>query len=113
DLAAEQRYRAVGIDAQPRVQHAVAVQASRKSRSLSKRLVEGKINNQRGAGFQEFAPRGHDCISFAARCTARTMRLCEAQRQRWPFSAWRISSLVGRGFFASSACADITMPLPQ
>ena len=36
-------------------------------------------------------------ISFAARCTARTMRLCEAQRHRWPFSACLISALGRRG----------------
>src|SRR6185503_11920574 len=115
DLAGEDGHGAVRVDAQPGIEHAITAEAAgqaRRGRGLGE-CVERKRDDQGAAGLEEVAARGHDCISFAAFCTARTMRLCDAQRQRWPLSARRISSLVGRGFFASSALADITMPLPQ
>src|SRR2546426_8241 len=59
------------------------------------------------------AARGHERSAWAARWTARTMRLCEAQRQRWPSSAALICASLGRGLRSSSALADMTMPLPQ
>ena len=52
-------------------------------------------------------------ISFAARSTARTMRLCEPQRQRLPSSASFTSRLVGAGFRFSNAAALIRMPETQ
>src|SRR5205807_5093347 len=120
DLAAEDRHAAIRVDAQPGVQHAVAVEAAGQARrgSLRERKPgsEGKADDQRPASLEELAAgraRAHERICFAARCTARTMRLCEAQRHRWPFSACLIWRAVGARLRSSSALADITMPLPQ
>ena len=52
-------------------------------------------------------------ISLAARSTARTMRLCDPQRQRLRSSAAFTSSLDGDGFCRSSAAALINMPEMQ
>src|SRR6185436_14274001 len=102
-LAGENGHRAVRLDAQPAVQHAVAIEAPGQlcSCRLSQRNFreEGEANDQPGTCLEELSAgksRAH-AISFAAFCTARTMRLCEAQRHRWPFSACLISSSVGFG----------------
>ena len=99
DLPGEDRHRAVRIDPKPRVEHAVAVEAARE---LSRTVL--RQNQTRGereaddesARSEKVAPgyrrRAHARVpsrpgssarsSWAARRTARTMRLCEAQRQR-------------------------------
>src|SRR5882762_2608171 len=118
DLAGEDRDRAVGVDAQPGIEHAVVVEApgERGGLRLAERLGgERERNDQRAAGLEEIAARerGLHAISFAARCTARTMRLCEAQRHRWSFRACLISRSLGRGLPSSSALAAMIMPLLQ
>jgi len=52
-------------------------------------------------------------INFAARCTARRMRICVPQRHRCGSSSARICSSVGLEFLCSSACARIIIPLIQ
>src|SRR6266571_8164665 len=119
DLAGENGDRAVRVDAQPRVEHAVVVEApgERGGLRLAERQLGGKRkrNDQRAAGLEEIAARerGLHAISFAARCTARTMRLCEAQRHRCPFRACLISRSLGRGLESSSALSAMIMPLLQ
>src|SRR5262249_19613684 len=83
DLAGEDRGRAVGIDAQPGVEAAIAVEAAWQRRGLGERGARRQREADHGrAGREELASRGvHDRISVAARWTARTIRLCEAQRQ--------------------------------
>jgi hypothetical protein len=68
DLAGEDGHRAVRVDAQPRVEHAVAGEAAGQAgrgRGL-RECIERKRDHQRAAGFEESAARSHDCISFAA-----------------------------------------------
>ena len=84
DLAREQGDGVRGIDADPRVEVGMACQAG------------GKL--------------AHGCIARAARRTARRMRACVPQRQRWMASASPISSSVGCGFRSSSAFAPMIMP---
>ena len=52
-------------------------------------------------------------IETPARATARMIRLCTPQRQRWRSSAAAISLRLGRGLRASSAAAEIRMPERQ
>jgi len=52
-------------------------------------------------------------IEAPARATARMIRLCTPQRQRWRSSAAAISLRLGRGLRASSAAAEIRMPERQ
>src|SRR5262249_33841368 len=52
-------------------------------------------------------------IACAARLTARRMRKCVPQRQRFLASACLISPSLGRLVFASSAAACMIMPLMQ
>src|SRR5207302_98360 len=118
DFAGEDRDRAVGVDAEPRVEHAVVVEAAgqRGGLRLAERIGgERKRDDQRAAGLQEIAARerGLHAISFAARCTARTMRLCEAQRHRWSFNASLISRSLGRGLPSSSALEAPHWARPQ
>jgi len=108
-LAGEGRHRAVGVDAQPAVEQAVLLQAPGKGLgSLGEPASEGRESEaygERGGLLEETTPRdasagpgAHGDISFAARWTARTIRLCVPQRQRFPASASRISASVGCGF---------------
>src|SRR5437660_932980 len=119
DLAREDRHGAVRIDPQPGIQSPVAVETAGQARGLREPDARGQreADDQRARADEraarEAAAAAHERISLAARCTARTMRLCEAQRQRWPFSAALTSPSLGRGLRSSSAFADITMPLPQ
>src|SRR5712691_2498819 len=117
DLAREDRHLARRLDDNPGVQPPVRVEAPRQARLVVPECPlrsECPPDDERAAGLDEVATGGaHDRISFAARCTARTMRLCEAHRHRWPLSACLTSWLVGLGFRSSSALAAITMPLPQ
>ena len=53
------------------------------------------------------------CPAFAARSTARTMRLWAPQRQRFRSSAARTSASLGSGLRRSSAAALIRMPEMQ
>ena len=122
DLSGEDRHRAVRIDPEPGVEHAIRVETCRQRRRPALRerdaRSEGESDDERPARLDEVTARdvghdAHDRISLAARCTARTIRLCEAHRQRCPFSACLISSSLGPGFRSSSAFADITIPFPQ
>src|SRR5262245_65017207 len=59
-------------------------------------LFRSEPDDQGPPGREELPPRevgdgAHGRISLAARCTARTIRLCEAHRHRWPSSACLIS----------------------
>ena len=115
DLAGEDRHGAVGIDPQPGVETAVAVEAARQRRGFSAHAARSeREGDHEAAGCEELAARRpHGRISAAAFCTARTMRLCEAQRQRWPLRAARTSRSLGFGLRSSRALAAMTMPLPQ
>src|ERR1700722_532312 len=53
------------------------------------------------------------CISVAARCTARRMRIWVPQRHRLGSISARICSSVGLEFLRNSACARIIMPAMQ
>src|SRR5207249_10448707 len=117
DLAGEDRHRAVRSGGAPGVEQAVRVEAPRQRGGPVLRggetRPECESNDERAAPLEEGPAGGHGRISWAARCTARTIRLCEAQRHRWPLSAALISRSLGRGLRSSSALADMTMPLPQ
>ena len=118
---------AVSVDAYPAVEHAVVVQAAGQGRSglLCNRRRTGKTERSHDdtALLEKFATRecggGHDYAPFAtlaalaARCTARTMRLCDPQRHRLPASAVLICASVGFGLASSKALADMIMPLVQ
>ena len=52
-------------------------------------------------------------FAWAARSTARMIRLWVPQRQRLPSSAARTSCSLGRGLRSSSSFADMIMPLVQ
>ena len=75
--------------------------------------VRGKADRQFGRGGRGGLPVHPAAISFAARSTARTMRLCEPQRQRLRSSASLTSRSVGDGFRFNSAAALIRMPEMQ
>src|SRR5439155_221403 len=55
----------------------------------------------------------HGCISFAARSTARTTRLCAPQRHRLRSNASLTCFSDGSGFWERSATAATAMPLMQ
>ena len=100
----------------------VVVEAARKPRRLlrhgQRREAEGEHDAAKPGG--EIAARQmgsiHDQIlplAWAARRTARTMRLWLPQRQRLPASPSRTCASVGRGLRSSSAFAAMIMPLVQ
>ena len=125
-LAHEQGDGLVGVDAQPRVEFAVGVQVAGQARFVgdSCRLRQGRIQrNAKGQrdiarGFQEATTGGGECVvhdqaPFAARRTARTMRLWAPQRHKLPSRAERTSASVGLGLRSSKAWACTIMPEVQ
>ena len=72
------------------------------------RIVEQALRQVLGGRGHSGAP-----IEAPARATARMIRLCTPQRQRWRSSAAAISLRLGRGLRASSAAAEIRMPERQ
>src|SRR5207245_8149840 len=88
DLPGEDRDRAVGIDAQPCVEHAVRVEAAREGSGSI--LSQGQARREREPddepaarpeevawGDVPYRPRGHDCIS---RLRGRETRIASAER---------------------------------
>ncbi len=123
DLAGEDRRAAVGIDADPGAEPAIALQAAGQTRRLlAARDVraEGECDEDAAEAGGEFATvesgRIHDRLlpfAAAARSTARTIRLWVPQRQRLPASADRTCASVGRGLRSSSSLAAMIMPAVQ
>ena len=93
-FADKNRHGAVAAYAQPLRQPRILLQASR--------MLQPAVGND-----------VHEVGCADARSTARTIRLCEPQRQRLRSSAARTSLSVGRGFIARSAAALMRMPLMQ
>ena len=115
---------AVGVDAYPAVEHTVVVEVARQRRAclLCNSDGPGKTEggNDNATLLEEFAAvelsRNHAAPAFAvtaARCTARTIRLCVPQRHRLPASAFLMSATLGLGLLSSKAFADMIMPLVQ
>ena len=123
---------AVGVDAYPAIEHAVIVQAAREwyERRACRLLRDSQWFDQSsetecrndGAALLQKSAAGelgsvHVQAPFtampAARCTARTTRLCVPQRHKLAASACLICASVGLGFTSSNALADIIMPLVQ
>ena len=122
DLARKHSDRFVRVDREPGVELPIGLQAARKRRRRALRIEirrERERDRDGGAALQERPARGagkegsHAERSFAARCTARTIRLCVPQRHRFPASAARICASDGSGFCDSSACALIIIPAMQ
>src|SRR5262249_33487292 len=121
DLAGENLRGAVGIDADPTVEPTIGLQAPGQPFLPARKLRierEGDDDGTEAGG--EFAPiesgsvHGHVLpFAWAARSTARMMRLWVPQRQRFPASAARTSGSLGRGLRSSSSFADMIMPLMQ
>src|SRR5581483_10013005 len=87
---------AIGVEAQPRVEHPIAVEAARQPKSVLRQREprrETERENEAAGGGSEIAPGQsvHHVLPFAsaARSTARMMRLCVPQRQRLPSRAAR------------------------
>ena len=93
DLARENGDRAVGVEPQPAVEHAVVLEAARQLARCSSRSAHA--------------------ASPTTRRMARRMRWCVPQRHRLPASASRISVSPGLGLASSRAFADMMMPLAQ
>jgi len=93
DLAGRKPHAARFLEADPGAEQRIVQQALR------------QILGRRGHGS---AP-----IEAPARATARMIRLCTPQRQRWRSSAAAISLRLGRGLRASNAAAEIRMPERQ
>ena len=125
DLAGEHGDRAIGVDRQPAVEHAVVLQAAWQLRTrgllrrglIDRRKREGDRESR--AGLQKAAARriagdtAVHVIALAARLMARTMRLCVPQRHRLPASASTMSASVGLGVTSSRALACMIMPAVQ
>src|SRR5262249_20515512 len=116
---------AVGRNADPGIEHAVAVEAARQRGRL---LGEGKLRSERegdhdaaktctktGCKIPSRDVRAHQILPFAwlVLSTARMMRPWVPQRHRLPASPSRTCASVGCGFWSSSAFADMIMPLMQ
>ena len=123
DLAGEDGRGAVGVDADPAVELAVVLQAARQPGRL---LRESELRIEREGDHDRAEPGGELTsidggsvhgqvlpLAWAARSTARMMRLWVPQRQRLPSSAARTSCSLGRGLRSSSSFADMIMPLMQ
>ena len=82
-----------------------AICAERRADALAELDLAG-AHLHRAVGGEESVSRQE---SYAARCTARTMRLCAPQRHV-PSSARRTSASVGDGVWRNSAAAAISMP---
>jgi len=122
DLAGEDDRRSVGVDAQPGIEHALVVQATRQFRRLraGRARRQGEGEDQRPRGLAELSPgevhRGlaHVFRVFcAARNTARMMRPWVPHRHRFCANASRTSTVVGCGWRSSSSFAVMIMPLMQ
>src|SRR5579883_3177041 len=140
-LAGERRDRAVRIDSYPGIQIGRALEARRQGWRreawrcrggllLGEGAAQRKADDQR-ATTGEYASAIEDdrgvhralpwlagdssavSIRCAARRTARRIRICVPQRQRWGASSARISASVGLELRCSSACARIIMPAMQ
>src|SRR5262249_47637091 len=123
DLAGEHRHLAVSADADPRIEHPVGLQASRQPRRLlTEREPRAEVERQHDAAEPggEMAPREMGSVhgqvlpfAWAARRTARTMRLWVPQRQRMLASAPRTSCSLGCGLRLSRSAAVMIMPFAQ
>ena len=125
DLAGEDGRGAVGVDAQPRIEPAVGLQAAGQPlrASCASRSDGASENastmppiplvNERRVRIGAFMVRSSRSISRAARITAPTIRLWVPQRQRLPASASFTSASVAFGLRSSSSFADMIMPLMQ
>ena len=130
-LAGEHGHRAIGVDAQPAIQAAVAVQAAGQHSgggrlcNRGQQWAQRKGDGERGT-LEKCAARGliHGRVrrgvdsgvhasSFAARWMARKMRVCVPQRHRLPAMASRICASLGLRTRSSNALADMIMPLMQ
>ena len=134
-FAGEDRDRAVRFDLDPRIEHGGRFEAAGKLRRRfglcadvlplgrrgAQRRRKREAHDQCPAACQKVAPLaihvhppfGRPRLAFmspAARSTARRMRMCVPQRQRFVFMCRRISALEGAGFVSSSACARIIIP---
>ena len=118
-LAGEDGRAAVCVDADPGIQLAIAIEATGEPLLfLCGDRIEREREHDSAETLGEIAAidgDGHHVlpISLAARSTARTIRLCVPQRQRFAASAWRTSFSVGFGLRSSSALALMIMPLTQ
>ena len=121
DLSREDGRGAVGIYANPAVEPAIVLQAPGQPF-----LTQGKIGIERESHHERTKPGGETAsresgsvhpqvlpLAWAARSTARMIRLWVPQRQRLPASAARTSGSFGRGLRSSSSFADMIMPLVQ
>ena len=121
DFSREDGRGAVGVDANPAVELAIVLQAPGQPF-----LTEGKIGIERERHHERTKPAGETAsresgsvhrqvlpLAWAARSTARMIRLWVPQRQRLPASAARTSGSLGRGLRSSSSFADMIMPLVQ
>src|SRR5262249_2670051 len=113
-LAGEDRHGAVGVDADPAIEHAIGLKTAGQARRLLRDHAgrpETEADDNRAGGLEKLSAL--HAISFAARCTARTMRLCVPQRQKLADNAFLICASVGFGFLSSKALAVTIMPLVQ
>src|SRR6202043_3186050 len=115
------------VDAQPGIEHAVAVEASRQVRRLRpvRRLLGKGEAGRQAEREHDAAERGREftpievgsvhgqVFPFAcgARKTARMMRLWVPQRQRFGDKVARTSASVGCGMRSSNSLAVMIMPL--
>src|SRR5262249_39316854 len=122
DLAGEHDGGAIGIDAQPGIEHAISLQAAGQPCCLLRQagLSQRERNHNRAEAGAELPPCEHWSVhgqplplSWAARNTARMMRPWVPQRQRLPASAARTSSSLGGVVRSRSGLADMIMPLMQ
>src|SRR6185503_166652 len=116
-FAGEHRDRARGVDADPAVQHAGRVEAAGKSgtrRLLGEdgRRAPAESDGDAAGGLEKVAAFDH-AAPFAARSTARMIRLWVPQRQRLAASAARTSASCGCGLRLSRSAAAMIMPLAQ
>ena len=125
DLAGEHRRGAVGVDAEPGIEPAVALQAAGQAAAAGR--LRSKVGGREREGEHDaasplvklrrervgaFMVRSSPC-RWAARSTAPMMRLWVPQRQRLPASACRTSASFARGLRSSNSLADMIMPLMQ
>ena len=110
------------IDADPGVEHAVVLQAAGQPGCSAPARASDRARRRRRCAEAggEVAARENGSVhrqvlpfAWAARSTARMIRLCVPQRQRLPASAARTSASLGRGLRSSSSFADMIMPLVQ
>ncbi len=123
DLAGEDRGAAVRADADPAIKPAVGLQAAGETRRFlpaRDTWIEGEGNHDGAEARRELPPVKTGSVhgqvlpfAWAARMTARTMRLWVPQRQRLAASAERTSCSLGLGLRSSNSLADMIMPLIQ